>query len=113
MTTAAEITLREQQLDDEGHDENCPVFSDGDCAGEPVCMAGTAERARPRIVRSKAKAATATESVTLTGASAAAYRRYVTAMAELRTTKEMFATAGAVAQAAHEEFLRLVVGQPP
>lgn len=110
MTTAAEISLREQQLDDEGHSEDCPVFSDGECAGPPLCDANTSQRAAPRRKPRQLQAVAAPGDVTLTGPAASAYRKYIAAMAELRTAKEMFAAAGQAAQVAHEEFLRLVVG---
>ena len=112
LTAPADIPLRDQLLDEEGHDDNCGVWDGNSCSGSPVCSATASEfprppKRKPRIMQAETAGP---DAVTLTGPSAAAYRRYIAAMAELKVAKDMYAAAGQAAQAAHEEFLRLVVG---
>lgn len=109
--TPAEISLRDQQLDEEGHDENCSVYSDGPCSGPPVCSASGGEFPRPPAKRSRTiQLASSEDAVTLTGPVAVAHRRWAAAMLQLRAYKAQYEQAGAEAQAAHNEYVRLLTG---
>lgn len=114
--TPAEISLRDQQLDEEGHDDNCPVFTDGECSGPPVCSANTERRAAPRRVRAKMPALASGTVHDLQASQTHEQllrQRYIEAMRQLGVVKAQYAAAGTAAQAAHEEWLREVLGPVP
>lgn len=109
--TPAEISLRDQQLDEEGHDDNCPVFSDGECSGPPVCSANTERKAAPRRVK-RTLASVAPEPAP-SNHEQLLRARYIEAMRQLGLVKAQYAAAGQTAQTAHEEWLREVLGPVP
>ena len=118
MTTPAEISLREQQLDSEGHDSECAAYDDRDCS----CHLSGVLQADARPLRKTRRAEPGKQWVTpigavpaveLTGRHAEAYAELCAAHRELATAKQMFAAASQRAQGAYEAFLALSVGPAP
>lgn len=117
MTTPAEISLREQQLDSDGHDPECAAYEDRDCS----CHLSGAPQAVTRPVRKSRRAEPGKpwvapfdpNGVVLAGRHAEAYAELCAAHRELATAKQMFAAASQRAQGAYEAFLALSVGPAP
>lgn len=116
MTTVAEISAREQQLDEEGHDDDCAAYEDHACS----CGIGSGQGIVTRPIRKPRALKTdggpwpaSPDAVVLEGAHAAAYRRWTSAMHALGEAKNAYAKAGIEAQAAHEALAQLSVGAAP
>jgi hypothetical protein len=122
VTTVADISLREQELDSAGHADDCAAYDDKECS---CGVASTTAITRP--IRKKTMAPLAApDAVILEGPHAAAYREWVMAMQELGNAKNAletdprvlqlkasYAQAGQRAQAAQERLTQLSVGMAP
>jgi hypothetical protein len=116
VTTIADISLREQELDSAGHADDCAAYDDKECS----CGIGSGSsapdysriRKAPRTGPSP-RVIPIADSVLLEGPHAAAYREWVVAMRDLAAAKDMYAQAGQRAQAAQERLTQLSVGMAP
>jgi hypothetical protein len=128
MTTVADISLREQELDSAGHADDCAAYDDKECS----CGVGAGTSAVPHPIRKAPRTGPSpriipiADSVILEGQHAAAYREWVAAMQELGNAKNAletdprvlqlkasYAQAGQRAQAAQERLTQLSVGMVP
>jgi hypothetical protein len=129
VTTVADISLREQELDSAGHADDCAAYDDKECScgigAGPVAPDYSRIRKTPRTGPSP-RVIPIADSVVLEGQHAAAYREWVVAMQELGNAKNAletdprvlqlkasYAQAGQRAQAAQERLTQLSVGMAP
>lgn len=105
----AAISLREQQLDEQGHDENCAAREGHACSCgviPPAVLPATRAGVLERII---AAYPPSPDSETLTGDAAAKLRAYKAAAAAVRASEEAHQRAAAAYRKALEEFTEAVM----